>query len=146
MLSELCKEINNWFQYEYHFGKFKIEGGKLTDFDSILKDGQYFRIVGSVLNDGVYEWPASDLKDEEFDGAVWLMAVPPEVIKLALDVDEWRNKYETLDNQAMSPFTSENFGGYSYAKSGAGSAGGASASGWTSVFANRLNRWRKIRP
>ena len=144
MLSQLCKEINNWFQYEYHFGNFKIEGGQLTDFDTIMKEGQYFRIVGSVLNDGVYEWPASDLKDEEFEGAVWLMAVPPDVIELDKKIDEWKEKYATVDSQALSPYQSESFGGYSYSK-GSGGEGSGKTGKWQGVFASELSRWRKLR-
>ena len=80
-LTELCKELNNWFEHKRHFGTFEIEDRKLKN-DVGLKDGQYFRIVGSIINDGVYRYPAFNLKDESFDGAVWAMAVPPEVIAL----------------------------------------------------------------
>ena len=107
-----------------------------------MKEGQYFRIVGSVLNDGVYEWPASDLKDEEFEGAVWLMAVPPDVIELDKKIDAWKEKYATVDSQALSPYQSESFGGYSYSK---GSGGEGSGSKWQGVFASELSRWRKLR-
>ena len=151
MLTELCKELNNWFNYNQpkHFDVFKIENGQIVG-DYGLQDGQYFRIVGSVFNDGVYKHPAEDLEDEIFDGALWEMAIPRDVISLAEDIEDWKDKYQSLDSPAMSPFTSESFGGYSYSK---GSSGSGSSSGnidlsrtWQGAFADRLNHWRKIRP
>ena len=151
-LSEICRELNNYFDLQRKFGKFKIvastityEGGVMSDF---LQDGQYFRIVGSVFNDGVYVFnsPNTELHDEEFEGAVWAMAVPPDVIALSTEIDAWINKYGGVDSQAMSPYNSESFGGYSYSKSSGGDAtGGTGGADWKSVFGSRLNKWRKIR-
>lgn len=145
MLTELCKEINNWFDKERYFGTFVVEDGVLTGNFS-LQEGQYFRIVGSVFNDGVYQYPATELVDETFDGAIWAMAVPSEVIALAQEIKEWADKYLGVDSAAMSPFNSESFGGYSYSKSGgSSSSGNVDLSGtWQGAFADRLNHWRKI--
>lgn len=146
MLSELCKEINNWFEQRKYFGEFVVEDGHLTGNFS-LQENQYFRIVGSVFNDGVYKFDDElELVDEMFDGAIWAMAVPQEVIALAADVKEWTDKYMGVDSAAMSPFNSESFGGYSYSKSsGASSSGNVDLSGtWQGTFADRLNHWRKI--
>ena len=141
MLTELCQELRNWFEKEKHFGAFTIEGGQLTD-SSFLQDGQYYRIVGSVFNDGVHNQSDDDLVDESFDGAIWAMAVPPTVIALSEKINAWNAKYGTTD--AMSPFQSESFGGYSYSKASSSGAGGSSTPTWKSVFADELNRWRKI--
>ena len=90
------------------------------------------------------------LHDEDaFDGSIWAMAVPPDVIALAEEIEAWQAKYGGVDSAAMSPFNSESFGGYSYSKYGGGTSGsttGASSpsASWQSVFASRLNRWRKI--
>lgn len=147
MLTELCNELNNWFDQDRIFNKFKIEDGNILGMSDVLQNGQYFRIVGSVFNDGVYEYPADDLKEEEFDGAVWAMAVPPSVVALAEEIDDWKSKYGGTDSQAMSPFQSESFGGYSYTKqSGSGSSDSTKVGTWQGAFAARLNRWRKIRP
>lgn len=148
MLTELCKELRNWFEKEKHFGKFTIEGGRLTDC-SYLQDGQYYRIVGSVFNDGVYKWPDDDLVNESFEGAIWAMAVPPAVVALSDSIDEWRTKFESIDSQAMSPFSSESFGGYTYSKGSGVSSGTSGVKGngsptWQSMFALELNKWRKI--
>lgn len=149
MLTELCKELNNWFDYNQpkYFGGIVIDGGALTNSHG-LQDGQYYRIVGSLFNDGVHKYPEDELKDEIFDGALWAMAIPEEVIALASEVDAWKTKYQSLDSPAMSPYNSESFGGYSYSKTGgASSSGNVDLSGtWQGAFADRLNHWRKIRP
>lgn len=148
MLTELCQELRNWFELKKHFGTFKIEGGQLTD-SSFLQDGQYFRIVGSVFNDGVYQNDLSNpevLTDEEFRGAIWAMAVPPTVVALSDKIDEWQAMYGGVGSQNLSPFQSESFGGYSYSKGsgGSGSGNGSSVPTWQSTFADELSRWRKI--
>lgn len=147
MLTELCQELRNWFEKEKYFGTFTIEGGQLADC-SYLQDGQYFRIVGSVFNDGVHQLPNDVLVDETFEGAVWAMAVPPTVVALADKIAEWNSKYAGINSQLLSPFQSESFGGYSYSKGSGGSSGGTGSGSsiptWKSVFADDLNNWRKI--
>lgn len=147
MLTELCQELKNWFEISKHVGSFKIENGTIisvNDGDIGLLDNQYFRIIGSVFNDGVHKNPADDLIDETFDGAVWCLGIPKEVISLSEDIEEWQNKYGGIDSEAMSPFVSESFGGYSYSKSDGGSSGKTSSTTWQGAFSSRLNRWRKI--
>ena len=141
MLNELCKEINNWFVQKIYFDEYTIEDGILIVPE--LQQGQYFRIVGSVFNDGVYQYPAAGLNDETFDGAVWAMAIPQEVIALSSEIEEWVDKYAKVDSSAMSPYQSESFGGYSYSKASSGDENGGNT--WQSVFRSRLNQWRKIR-
>jgi len=148
MLSEVCREIKNWFEQAKYFGDFVIADGAIVsrnDGTMGLQDGQYFRIVGSVFNDGVYQYPTTDLHDEIFNGAVWALAIPKEVITLSDDIDAWVAKYGGVDSVNMSPFNSESFGGYSYSKSGGGSSAGGDNSGtWQNVFSSHLNKWRKI--
>lgn len=138
MLTELLAEIRNYFEMPNgrHFGKFTISGGSIAPLD-FLQEGQYFRIVGSVFNDGVYQYPASNLKDEVFQGAVWALAVPSAIIALAAEVDA----YNKSDAGKASPYTSESFGGYSYTKATDGN--GAPIS-WQTAFSKRLHRWRKL--
>lgn len=138
MLTELLAEIRNYFEVPNgrHFGKFTISGGSIAPLD-FLQDGQYFRIVGSVFNDGVYQYPAASLTDEVFEGAVWAMRLPPAVIALSAEIEEYCNS----DAGKASPYTSESFGGYSYTK--ATDADGAPI-GWQKAFASRLNKWRKL--
>ena len=142
MLTELCQELRNWFDLERYFGEFTIEGGQITVPDGSLQDGQYFRIIGSVFNDGVHVY-GEELIDEVFKGAIWAMAVPPSVIALSKEIDDWNAKYA---DAVSSPYQSESFGGYSYSKRSGGSGSGNSADGinWQNNFASRLNKWRKI--
>lgn len=138
MLTEICAELRNYFEVPNgrHFGKFEISGGSIAPLD-FLQDGQYFRIVGSVFNDGVYQYPATSLTDEVFEGAVWAMALPPSLIALSAEIEE----YNKSDAGKASPYISENFGGYGYTKA-TGSNGKVLT--WKSVFADALNRYRKL--
>ena len=143
MLTELCQELHNWFEREKRSGSFRIANGMLeADF---LLPGQYFRVMGSLFNDGVHQYGNDFLNDEDFTGSVWSLAIPVAVIKLSEDIDAWRAKYEAPDSSAMSPYMSESFGGYSYSKgsaiSGTGTGG---ATSWRTSFASRMNAWRKI--
>lgn len=137
-LTEICSELRNWFVVPdgVHIQTYTISGGSIAPLD-FLQEGQYFRIIGSVFNDGVHQYPASDLTDETFYGAVWSMAVPPAVIDLAAEIEEYNNS----DAGKASPYTSESFGGYAYTK--ATDASGAPI-GWQKAFASRLSKWRKL--
>lgn len=141
MLEELMRECRNWFKVPdgAYSGTFTIKDGSITL--PFLVDGQYFRIIGSKFNDGVYEYGAGSLTDETFDGAVWALAVPSAFISLVEDVEVWRDKYE---NAANNPFQSESFAGYSYTKSSTNGNSGGSVTSWQGVFASRLNKWRKL--
>lgn len=145
MLSQILDFIHNYFIKEAHTGHFRVVSGELSDVDFLL-DGQYFYINGSVLNDGLYQYPASGLADEEFNGEIWAMAVPRELLQLADEIQNWVDKYGDAVN---SPYSSESFGGYSYTKqtsvgSNSGNGNRNSVFGWKDVFKSRLYRWRKI--
>ena len=143
MLTELCQELRNWFEREIYFGTFTIENGQIHPPDGSIQSGQYFRIIGSVFNDGVHKYGENTLVDEIFKGAVWTMAVPPAVVDLSERIKQWIGKYGDL---VSSPYSSESFGGYSYVKAGSGRGNGDSSTGlsWQDTFANELNKWRKI--
>ena len=144
MLSELCAEIRNYFLRDYrrdiHAGRFTISDGSIEPL-SFLQDDQYFRIVGSVFNDGVHKYGDEDLTDETFEGSVWAMAVPPDVIALSEEIDSWieENK-DVLD----SPYQSESFGGYSYSKGSNYANDSNSAYSWRNQFASKMARYRRI--
>lgn len=136
MLEEILAHLNNWFLVSdgAHSGTYEVKGGGIEL--PFLASGQYFRVFGSVFNDGLHQYPADDLTDETFTGTVWALAVPRQVVALADEITAWAAK-----NQP-SAYTSESFGGYSYSK-----ATGASGApmGWQDVFRARLNPYRKIR-
>ena len=135
-LTNLCAEIRNYFETEKRFGTFTISDGSISP-SNFLQSGQYYRIVGSVFNDGVHRHPAHDLTNETFDGAVWAMAVPSAVVELLHKIDD----FEKAEANSPTAYISESFGGYGYTK--ATDENGLPA-GWRSVFRSALNRWRKL--
>ena len=139
MLEQVLMHLKNWFLVPggIHEGTYTIEDGGITL--PFLANGQYFRICGSVFNDGLHQYPASDLKAETFDGTVWALAVPQAVIDLATEIETWETKN---GDAAKSPFASESFGGYSYSKATDSVSGGAVT--WQSAFRSRLSAWRKL--
>lgn len=146
-LTELCQEIRNWFDRVRYIGRITLDenGGVFCNGVSVgLLEGQYYRVIGSVFADGVHKYPDAETLAESFDGAVWAMAVPAPVINLSAEIAEWRARYEDVDSEAMSPFTSETVGSHSYSKGAASVAGTSNTANWQSAFAARLNAWRKI--
>lgn len=146
MLETICRYLNNFFDTERVFDTFTISSGSITgassDLSDKLVDGRFFRVAGSVFNDGIYMCPETGiLKDETFDGAVWLLAFPDEFLKLVRDIEDWQKQYGSA---AASPFSTESVAGvYSYTKSTA-TNGSSAASTWQGAFADRLKLWRKI--
>lgn len=147
-LTELCQELHNWFDRVRYIGQITLDanGGIFCDGKSVtVLEGQYFRITDSVFADGVHLYPDVGTTPESFNGAVWVMAVPPAVKALARDIAEWRQKYESINSPSMSPFFAESFGGYSYSKSvGAGTKSGGTTADWKSAFDSRLSAYRKL--
>lgn len=145
MLEQVLTHIHNWFRVRddvggIHPGKYTIEdGGVVLPF---LRDGQYFRIMGSVFNDGLYRYgPEMEaLHDETFDGAVWALAIPREVIDLSAEMAEWEAKNGAA---AAGAYQSESFSGYSYSKATDSKTGGA-VTVW-STFRERMNPYRRLR-
>lgn len=151
-LTDLCEVLRNWFDVDRHIGNFEIENGTI-DLDYLV-EGQFYRIVGSIQNDGVvycnegklyhiigvddegnYEMVACT--DETFNGAVWVLALPPNFLQTYLTMCEWENK----NKEALSgAYASESFGGYSYSL---GTSGGEGLS-WQNHFKKDLERWQKI--
>lgn len=143
MINRICGFIHNYFtaDADKHAGTYTIENGSITL--PFLVVGQYFRIVGSTLNDGIYQYPADGLMDEAFNGEIWAMKVPKAVWDIATEAAE----LEAKNGEALNgPYTSESvIGAYSYTKSSAASGG---VDGWLfgkdGVFGSRLNQWRKL--
>lgn len=137
IIDEICGYLRNYFTSpkDIHIGTYTVNNGTLTL--PFLADGQYYRIVGSVFNDGVHKYGETGLTSETFDGAVWAMAIPPEVIALSEKISEWCDENASA---LESPYQSESFGGYSYSKA-SGADGGTS---WRDAFGAKLARWRKI--
>lgn len=149
MLNEVCAYLHNYFDMNDNHeklpsweGEFTIQDG-IIDLSGKILDGQYFRIQDSIFNDGVYEYPALELKDETFNGKIQAMAVPKDVLKIVADISDWMERYGGANSSALSPFASESFGGYSYSKGGS-TNDNQNTPAWSVLYGGRLSRWRKI--
>lgn len=139
MLEQVLMNIRNWFEVKggIYSGTFTIKDGGITL--PFLADGQYFRICGSVFNDGLHQYNVLDLTDETFTGTIWALAIPKAVIELADEIQKWQTKN---GEASVSPYQSESFGGYSYSKATDAETGGTVT--WQSAFKRQLSAWRKI--
>ena len=109
-INDFCEEVNNYFEQTRIFGEFEIANGNIDLNRYGIQEGQYIRVVGSVFNDGVYQYPIppeNELVDEKFDGAIWVMAVPSSVITQIEEVNQWEATNQSTLN---SPYQSESFG------------------------------------
>lgn len=139
MLETVLYHLHNWFEIRgaARAGTFSIVSGAL-DIDFVA-DGQYYRIVGSVFNDGLHRRGDKDfreLRDETFVGEIWPLAIPKAVVKLSEEIASYCEKNPPTDK------VSESFGGYSYTR-GTDGNGGVSG-GWQTAFRGRLNLWKKV--
>ena len=137
MLAKVLMYLKNWFLVEKWQGEVVVQDGSVEL--PFLQNGQYFRIFGSVFNDGLHQYPANDLQDESFDGVIWALAIPKEVIELSAEIEEWQKKNS---NASTSPYQSESFGGYSYTKA---TDENGEAITWQKAFKSELNPWKKVR-
>lgn len=136
MLENVLQYLRNWFVvYTKSDCDFEIEDGSINL--PFLQDGQFFRIRGSVFNNGLHQYPANDLNDESFHGTIDALAIPQAVQDLAAEMEAWVEKYGDTVN---APYSSESFGGYAYTKASGGESG---ANVWT-MFKSQLSQWRKI--
>lgn len=137
MLETVLLHLNNFFEVRgaARYGVVRIVSGRIeTDTDVALLDGQFYRISGSIFNDGLHKHGEEELKDEMFVGTVAPLAIPQAVISLAEEIEAWCALNPVTDK------TSESFGGYSYTRGG----GSSSSGGWQAAFAKRLTLWKKV--
>lgn len=141
-MENLMSYCNNYFYRFKEFGVYNIENNRITIRGRYLK-GQYVRIIGSFLNDGVYKVVNTDentiildgLKDEEFEGYVCSLSVPKSFVEL----DQQIKRYK--EENKPTAMISESFGNYSYSK--ATNKNGAPLR-WQDVFKDDLKQYRKI--
>ncbi len=142
MLETVLTHLKNWFVVPrgVHEGIYTIENGVLNL--PFLQNGQYYRICGSVFNDGLHKYDDVEdkLQNETFTGTIWALAIPKAVVELTEKIEEWQSKN---GDAVASPYSSESFGGYSYTKA-TDSVSGAAAT-WETVFRTQLNPYRQIR-
>lgn len=154
-LKEMLDYIHNYFVMDVYEGKIKIENHQIDNSKIELFNGQYFMIKGSIFNDGIWRYDENlnidlnkdenddYLTDEEFEGEIYLLAIPRDVIAICDEIKDWEEKNQDTLNGI---YQSESFGGYSYSlKSGKSNTNGSSESlSWRDVFGNRLKAYRKL--
>lgn len=143
ILTAICGELNNWFYSPTErgcVGYFTISNGMLPLTDRIrVKEGQCVRIKGSTFNEGIHVYPVYDLQDETFYGAVTPLDIPPEVMRVAVALQESEAESGFA---STSPYTSESFGGYSYTR--ATDSSGVPLDALRLAVNQRLEKWRKM--
>ena len=149
ILEQVLWHIHNWFEREQiPVSTCCIDDGSLpTSITDQMLDGQWYRIEGSCLNDGLHQHPAADLMDETFDGTISLLAIPRPLLRLAEQIQDYIDATSEANQKALSsPYQSESFDGYSYTlKSGSvADSGSGGLTGWQAAFASQLNPWRKM--
>ena len=142
-LDDYCADLKNYFiadfGHDIHLGEYTISDNTINvDF---LEENQYFRIVGSKFNDGVYKLDNElTLVDETFQGAIWAMSVPPAFLEAVKEAEEYLTAHP-MGNE----YQSESFGGYSYTRAVGGNS--MSSGFWylPTITAQKLNRYRRLR-
>lgn len=162
----LCAECNNYHDYDRKYGTYTIENGIITL--PFLAENQFFRIVGSKFNDGVYIYVKDGIVCR---ASTWEEAIDADYNWLDLRQQYWGDiaghdlidetftgsiwamnmpraffdlskeiaAYNATDAAKTTPYTSENISGYySYSKASADS------NIWFNVFAHKLKRWKKV--
>ena len=146
MLTEVCDYVHNYFESgTVYTDDYEIADGSIN-LDSILKDGQRFKLCGSALNDGIYTYfHGGEVYDDDGTKLIYMASekfrgsiVPVIFTSMVKDIKEWQER-----NQAIieSPYQSESFGGYTYTKMTTSVSGLLS---WKNVFGSKLNAYRKI--
>lgn len=117
-IAAVMRHCRNYFETGYIDGTFRITGNVLPD----VLGARFVCISGSNMHDGV--WEVADgfltgrsvegLKDEEFDGRVWLLAPPVDFLELVKTISEYEEK------NPVTALASESFGGYSRSWNGQG--------------------------
>lgn len=157
-LEKVLDHIHNWFTRDILSvpGCEVVDGQLPASVTSSMVDGQWYRVQGSYLNDGLYqyreEYPegeSSGLVDETFDGTVSLLAIPRTVLEVADGVAEWvAARREAMAKVASGPYQSESFSDYSYTirsdLAGGSSGSGDGLSGWQAEYRSDLNPYRRL--
>ncbi len=114
-MEEILGYINNSFAVTKEEGTFNISNNSITIKGNYI-EGQYIRLTGSILNDGVYKVESTEGNtitlvgaiDEVFEGAIYSLAIPKEIVRIAGAFEEAKEKI------GNGIYDSESFGEYSY--------------------------------
>lgn len=163
-IEQICAETHNYFESDKVIADYTIENGVISL--PFLSAGQFFRIVGSKFNDGVYIYADNfivrdaswddvmndnenwhdianetwgNLKHNELIDESFHGAIWPMCIPRAfIELAKEINEYNKSDAAKVSPYTNESISGhYSYTKAS------ATDNAWQNVFMPKLRRYRK---
>ena len=145
LITEIMKLIDKYFinYKQVEKGNFIIKDG-IIDVTSPYIKGQYIRIIGSILNDGVY-LVSDDLltlagaQDEVFNGMILGLSVPRDFIKLVDDIEKFEKSSDIEKRDLASVRIGE------YAETRATGKDGTPIS-WQSVFRRDLDKYRRMFP
>ena len=150
ILEQVLNHIHNWFVYDEIFvDDCAVEGGSLPASVSI-PNGAWYRVQGSLFNDGLHQHPADDLVDETFSGTVTICAIPRVLLSIVDEIADYIDAMNESDASVRgAKFQSESFDGYTYTIKGDSRANSASGgvsglTGWQAAFRTDLNPWRKM--
>ena len=141
-MNEVLRYLNNYFFKFKETGSFAISENKLEGTRGNYITGQYILITGSTMNDRVVKVNNIDLdgitlekaNNEEFEGVIYSLNIPADVIELVERIKEFK------ENNKPSDKASENFEGYSYSKA---SRNGNTVT-WKDVFFEELKPYRQM--
>ena len=147
MIEQICGHIHNYFETDpvtgqrlIYPGTYSITNGQINL--PFMVDGEYFRVFGSRVNDGVYQYPAYGLTDETFNGVIWEMRPPRAFLTLVDEIVDWMDKYGDI---MKNPYQSEDvIGVFRNTKMTSGKVTGDYIATWQSVYKDQLNEWRKL--
>lgn len=142
MLDKILKYLNNSFYKTCEGDTFTIMDNKIIVNGKYIV-GQYIKIQGSLLNDGIYkvvnvadnEITIEGANTEEFVGVIYGLAIPKDIINLETKIKEY------MATNKNNSIVSESFGNYSYTK---GTNKNGNVATWKDVFAEDLKPYRKI--
>ena len=142
-ITRMCTVLHNFFTDKSHifYNIYTIPDNILNN--NFIKQGQYFRITGSVFNNGVYCNTPDDLKrlkNETFKGAIWGMDVPADFGSLCEEVERFNVKIAELSGNFRG-YSSESWGGYSY---NLPTSAPSYMQDWQCKIRQAMNAYRKI--
>lgn len=142
-MEDILSYINNYFAVTKEEGTFKIEDNSIKIKGNYLQ-GQFIKLEGSVLNDGIHKVEnlggetitLTGANNEEFEGVIYSLAIPKDLINIAIKFEELKEK------SPNGIYDSESFGEYSYtlAKNSKGEIYRT-----LDGFKNELKKYRKMR-
>ena len=141
-MDKILAYLKNYFYRFGENGTYTIEDNSITVRGKYV-EGQYIRLTGSVLNDGVYK--VINIEDnvitldgavnEVFEGVIYSLVIPKEIIELEKKI----KKYE--EDNPQGGYISESFGNYSYNK---GTNANGELNTWKDVFKVELRPYKKV--